>query len=52
MVTFAIPYLSFARVFGFVRLPGTLLLVIAAIATLYVIGTELLKKWFYRLSES
>ncbi len=48
VLTFAIPYLPFAAVFGFVRLPGTLLLAIATIAALYVIATELLKKWFYR----
>ena len=46
-LAFAIPYLPFAGVFGFVPLPGTLLVTIAAITALYVVATELLKKWFY-----
>lgn len=45
---FAIPYLPFADVFGFVRLPGTLLGTIVVITVLYVAATELQKKWFYR----
>jgi Mg2+-importing ATPase len=47
-LTFAIPYLPFATVFGFVPLPVTLLATIASIAALYVVATEFLKKWFYR----
>jgi Mg2+-importing ATPase len=47
-IAFAIPYLPFTDVFGFVALPGTLLGMIAAITVLYVVATELLKKWFYR----
>jgi Mg2+-importing ATPase len=47
-LTFAIPYLPFAAVFGFVPLPVTLLVAIATVAALYLIATELLKKWFYR----
>jgi Mg2+-importing ATPase len=48
VLAFAIPYLPFAAVFGFVRLPTTLLVAIATIAALYVVATEFLKKWFYR----
>ena len=48
VLTFTIPYLPFAGVFGFVRLPGALLVAISTIAALYVMATELLKPWFYR----
>jgi Mg2+-importing ATPase len=48
VVAFAIPYLPFADVFGFVRLSGALLGTIALITALYVGATELQKKWFYR----
>ena len=48
VVAFAIPYLPFAGIFGFVRLPGPLLGTIALITALYVGATELQKKWFYR----
>jgi len=37
-----------AAVFGFVPLPAALVVAIAAIATLYVVATELLKASFYR----
>lgn len=47
-VAFAIPYLPFADVFGFVRLPGAMLGTITVITVLYVAATELQKKWFYR----
>jgi Mg2+-importing ATPase len=43
-VTFAIPYLPFAGVFGFVPLPGTLVAAIAGITVLYVAATELNKR--------
>jgi Mg2+-importing ATPase len=46
-IAFAIPYLPFADVFGFVPLPGVLVVAIALIATLYVAATELQKRWFY-----
>jgi Mg2+-importing ATPase len=46
--TFAIPYVPFASVFGFVPLPGALLAAVAAITTLYVAATELAKRWFYQ----
>ena len=47
-VAFVIPYLPFADVFGFVRLPGAMLGTITVITVLYVAATELQKKWFYR----
>ncbi|MFN7984223.1 MAG: magnesium-translocating P-type ATPase [Vicinamibacterales bacterium] len=46
-IAFAIPYLPFAPVFGLVPLPPVLLLLIAVIAAMYVVATELLKAWFY-----
>jgi Mg2+-importing ATPase len=47
-IAFAVPYMPFASVFGFVRLPVALLVTIAAITGLYVAATELLKRRFYR----
>ncbi len=47
-LTFAIPYLPFVGVFGFVPLPGVLLVTISAIAALYVVATEITKSRFYR----
>jgi Mg2+-importing ATPase len=44
----ATPYLPYARVFGFVALPGTMLGILVAITLLYVVATELQKRWFYR----
>ena len=52
VIAFAIPYLPFADVFGFVRLPGALLATIALITSLYVGATELQKRWFYRAGRS
>ena len=52
VITLAIPYLPFAAVFGFVRLSPMLLVTIGGIAALYVVGTELLKKWFYLRPQS
>jgi Mg2+-importing ATPase len=47
-IAFAIPYAPFAAVFGFVPMPGALVATIAGIAMLYVVATEVQKKWFYR----
>jgi Mg2+-importing ATPase len=44
-VTFAIPYLPFASVFGFVPLPGTLVAAVSGITVLYVAATESTKRW-------
>jgi Mg2+-importing ATPase len=47
-VALLVPYLPFADVFGFVRLPLPMLLTIVLIVVFYVAATELQKKWFYR----
>jgi Mg2+-importing ATPase len=47
-VTLSLPYLPVARVFGFVPLPGTLLLTLVAITVLYAAAAEGAKHWFYR----
>src|SRR4029078_11369180 len=47
-VSFAVPYLPFAGVFGFVPLPGALLAAVAAITALFGAATELAKRWFYQ----
>jgi Mg2+-importing ATPase len=48
-IGFAIPYVPLMTVFGFVPLPGSLLLAVAAITVLYVLSTELLKQRFFRV---
>jgi len=47
-VTFAIPYVPHIGVLGFVTVPPSLLAVLAGVTALYVLATELMKKWFYR----
>jgi Mg2+-importing ATPase len=47
-VAFAIPYLPYANVLGFVPMPPTLALALIAITALYVVATEVTKRWFYR----
>ena len=47
-LTVAIPYLPFIRVFGFVPLPGMLLVTVMAITASYVVATEMTKRRFYR----
>src|SRR5262249_31361814 len=49
VLSFAIPYLPYASVLGFVPLPASLLGLVAAITALYVAATELTKRWFYRM---
>ncbi|HSP16566.1 MAG TPA: magnesium-translocating P-type ATPase [Thermoanaerobaculia bacterium] len=48
VLTFAIPYLPFVRILGFVPLPVSLLATLAMITIAYVAATELMKSWFYR----
>ena len=48
VVTMAIPYLPISIVLGFVPLSALVLASLAAITTLYVIATELMKQWSYR----
>lgn len=47
-LAFAIPFLPFTNYLGFIPIPVPLLLMICGITILYVVATELLKKWFYR----
>jgi hypothetical protein len=47
-VTFAIPYLPFVRVLGFVPLPSRVMVALAVIATACVAAAEMMKSWFYR----
>jgi Mg2+-importing ATPase len=47
-LTFAIPYLPFIGVFGFVPLPFALLVTVSTITALYVVATEITKRRFYR----
>ena len=49
-VAFAIPYVPYAEVFGFVPLPAGLLATLAGITALYVIAAELLKPRFYAMA--
>ena len=48
VVTFAIPFLPFASLLGFVPLSPVLLATIAVVTLAYVAATELTKGWFYR----
>jgi Mg2+-importing ATPase len=48
VVALAVPYLPLAGVFGFVPLPPALMATIVVITVVYVLATELAKRWFYR----
>ena len=48
LVTYAIPYLPYIGVFGFVPLPIPLLLAVTGITLLYVAAAEATKQQFYR----
>ena len=48
VVTFVIPFLPFAGLFGFTALPGLVLLTLSGITMLYIVATELAKARFYR----
>ena len=48
VVTFAVPFLPYARLLGFVPLPGMLLAALAAVTILYLGAVELMKRWFHR----
>jgi Mg2+-importing ATPase len=45
---FVIPFVPHVGVLGFVPLPATLLATLAGITALYVLATEVIKRWFYR----
>jgi P-type Mg2+ transporter len=49
-LTFAIPYLPFTGLFGFVPLPGAVVVTVSAITALYVVATEVIKYRFYRIA--
>ncbi|MDZ7296228.1 MAG: cation transporting ATPase C-terminal domain-containing protein, partial [candidate division KSB1 bacterium] len=51
-VTLLLPYLPFISVFGFVPLPAPLMLTMLALTALYVLATELTKKYFYSRMEN
>ena len=46
-ITLVIPYLPFISVFGFIPLPAPLMLALIGLTSLYVLATELTKKYFY-----
>ena len=46
-ITLVIPYLPFMSVFGFVPLPAPLMLAMIGLTAMYVLVTELAKKYFY-----
>jgi Mg2+-importing ATPase len=48
VVTFSIPYLPFVDLFGFVPLPGVLLITVVGITALYLVAAEMTKSRFYR----
>jgi Mg2+-importing ATPase len=46
-IALAMPYLPFHSLFGFVPLPAPLMLTVIGLTALYVLATELAKKYFY-----
>jgi len=46
-LTLAIPYVPPAAIFGFVPLPGAMMLTICGVTVLYVVAAERTKRWFY-----
>jgi Mg2+-importing ATPase len=52
LITLVIPYLPFASLFGFVPLPASLILALLGLTVLYVVVTELAKKYFYSRAEN
>jgi Mg2+-importing ATPase len=51
-ITIVMPYLPFISVFGFVPLPAPLLLTMLGLTVLYILATELTKKFFYSRVEN
>ncbi|HEX6086935.1 MAG TPA: magnesium-translocating P-type ATPase [Thermoanaerobaculia bacterium] len=47
-IAFALPYLPFVGVLGFVPLPPRITIAVAAITVAYVAAAEMTKSWFYR----
>jgi Mg2+-importing ATPase len=46
-IAIVLPYLPFISIFGFVPLPAPLILAMLGLTMLYVLATELTKKYFY-----
>jgi Mg2+-importing ATPase len=46
-ITLVLPYLPFSSIFGFIPLPLPLLLMMLGLTALYVVVTEIAKKYFY-----
>ena len=51
-ITLAIPYLPFTKIFGFIPLPAPLLLAVIGLTALYVVATEITKKFFYAKADN
>ncbi len=51
-ITLVLPYLPFTSILGFVPLPAPLMLAMIGLTTLYVLATELTKKFFYSRLEN
>ena len=51
-ITLVLPYLPFISVFGFTPLPAPLMLAMLGLTMLYVLATELAKKYFYSRIEN
>ncbi|HEY4690392.1 MAG TPA: hypothetical protein VIK33_13835 [Anaerolineae bacterium] len=47
-----LPYLPFNSVFGFIPLPAPLMLTMIGLTALYVLVTELAKRYFYSRAEN
>jgi Mg2+-importing ATPase len=46
-VTLVLPYVPFNFLFGFIPLPAPLMLTMLGLTALYVVVTEIAKKYFY-----
>jgi P-type Mg2+ transporter len=51
-ITLVLPYLPFSSIFGFIPLPAPLMLTMVGLIFLYVISTEITKKFFYSRLEN
>ena len=51
-IALVLPYLPFIKIFGFVPLPAPLMLTMIGLTALYVLATEITKKFFYSRLEN
>jgi Mg2+-importing ATPase len=51
-IALVLPYLPFISVFGFVPLPAPFMLAMLGLTALYVLATELTKKYFYSRTQN